>query len=201
VFSYLFNGRTNCVLGKQVSFLSPSVENSNLINLAEKETIMNIRKLIIYYSMDGNTRQVAEKIQKATGADIVEIDTLIPYTGTDEEIVKQGEDEVKRGYMPQIKPFQVNIEDYDTIMIGTPTWWYTMAPAILSFIAANDFTGKTVIPFQTHAGWPGHGINDIKNACEGAIIMNEKTIKFSPQQFGIMETAEKELNIWIESLK
>lgn len=162
---------------------------------------MNLKKLIVYYSMDGNTRQVAEKIQKATGADIVEIDTVIPYTGTDDEIVKQGEDEVKRGYMPQIKPLRVNIADYDTIMIGTPTWWYTMVPAILTFIAVNDFAGKTVIPFQTHAGWPGQGISDMKNACEGAIVMNEKTIKFSPQQFGLMVTSENELNKWIESLK
>ncbi|SHO45342.1 flavodoxin [Anaerocolumna xylanovorans] len=162
---------------------------------------MNSKKLVVYYSMDGNTKQVAEKIHKATGADIVEIDTVIPYTGTDEEIVKQGEDEVKRKYMPQIKPLQVNLGDYDTIIIGTPTWWYTMSPAILTFITSNDFAGKTVIPFQTHAGWPGHGMKDIKDACKDASVMNEKTIKFSPQQFGLMETSEKELSKWIETLK
>ncbi len=63
-----------------------SPKETNRINSAEKEIIMKSKKLIVYYSMDGNTRQVAEKIHKATGADIVEIDTVIPYTGTDEEI-------------------------------------------------------------------------------------------------------------------
>lgn len=161
---------------------------------------MNSKKLIVYYSMDGNTKQIAEKIQKITGADIVRMDTVVPYTGTDNEIVQQGEDEVKRGYKPEIKP-QIDIIDYDTIIIGTPTWWYTMAPAIHSFIDSHDFTGKTVIPFQTHAGWPGHGLIDVTAACIGANVVNEKTIHFSPSQFGLLETPERELNQWLESLK
>ncbi|MBS6645008.1 MAG: hypothetical protein KH366_15640, partial [Clostridiaceae bacterium] len=81
---------------------------------------MNLKKLIIYYSMDGNTKKIAEKIQAVTGADIERLDTVIPYTGTDEEIVDQGQREVNQGYMPEIKPLSVNVADYDTIIIGTP---------------------------------------------------------------------------------
>lgn len=54
--------------------------------------------------------------------------------------------------MPQINPISVNLADYDVIAIGTPTWWYTMAPAVLTFLTTNDFTGKTVIPFMTNGG-------------------------------------------------
>ena len=118
-----------------------------------KDITMNLKKLIIYYSMDGNTKKIAEKIQAVTGADIERLDTVIPYTGTDEEIVDQGQREVNQGYMPKIKPLSVNVADYDTIIIGTPTWWYTMAPAVLTFLNSNSLEGKTVIPFQTHAGW------------------------------------------------
>ena len=67
--------------------------------------------------------------------------------------------------MFQIKPIFVNLADYDVIAIGTPTWWYTMAPAVLTFLTTNDFTGKTVIPFMTNGGWPGHVIIDMEENC------------------------------------
>ena len=70
-------------------------------------------------------------------------------------MVKQGQDEVNRGYQPKIVPLPVSVKDYDVIAVGTPTWWYTMAPAVLSFVKAQDFNGKTVIPFMTNGGWPG----------------------------------------------
>ena len=116
-----------------------------------KDITKNLKKLIIYYTMDGNTKKIAEKIQAVTGADIERLDTVIPYTGTDEEIVDQGQMEVNQGYMPKIKPLSVNVADYDTIIIGTPTWWYTMAPAVLTFLNSNSLEGKTVIPFCTSA--------------------------------------------------
>ena len=58
--------------------------------------------------------------------------------------------EVQRGYEPEIKPLDINIADYDVIAVGTPTWWYTMAPAVKTFLHQQDFTGKTVVPFMTN---------------------------------------------------
>lgn len=72
--------------------------------------------------------------------------------GSYEDVVEQGKKEVEAGFMPQINPLSVNLADYDVIAIGTPTWWYTMAPAVLTFLTTNDFTGKTVIPFMTNGG-------------------------------------------------
>ena len=77
---------------------------------------------------------------------------LNAYKGTYEEVVNQGKREVEKGFMPQIKPLSVNLSDYDVIAIGTPTWWYTMAPAVLTFLTTNDFSEKTVIPFMTNGG-------------------------------------------------
>lgn len=82
-------------------------------------------------------------------------------SGSHEDVVEQGKREVEAGFMPQINPISVNLADYDVIAIGTPTWWYTMAPAVLTFLPTNDFTGKTVIPFMTNGGWPGHVIKDL----------------------------------------
>lgn len=95
---------------------------------------MREKLLIVYYSVsNGNTKRIAEQMQKATGADIAQIETVKPYTGSYDAIVEQGQREVEQGYQPSIKPLSVNINDYDVIAVGTPTWWYTMAPAVLSF--------------------------------------------------------------------
>lgn len=95
--------------------------------------------LIVYYSVsNGNTKRIAEQIQKATGADMARIETVTPYTGSYNEIVEQGQQEVNRGYCPEIKPLGLNPADYDVIVVGTPTWWYTMAPAVLSFLKSCD---------------------------------------------------------------
>ncbi len=66
--------------------------------------------------------------------DLVKIETKIPYEGGYNDVVEQGHKEVNEGFMPELKPLDVNIDDYDVIAVGTPTWWYTMAPAIHTFL-------------------------------------------------------------------
>ena len=56
----------------------------------------------------------------------------------------------------------VNLAGYDVIAVGTPTWWYTMAPAVKTFLHRNDFARKTVVPFMTNGGWLRHVIEDMK---------------------------------------
>ncbi len=66
--------------------------------------------------------------------------------------VNQGQREVTKGYQPEIKPLNVNVQDYEVIAVGTPTWWYTMAPAVLSFLNSQNWSNKVVIPFMTNGG-------------------------------------------------
>lgn len=158
--------------------------------------------LIVYYSIsNGNTKRIAEQMQKATGADIARIETVKPYAGSYNAIVAQGQREVNRGYQPEIKPLGVNPGDYDVIAVGTPTWWYTMAPAVLSFLKSCDWKGKTVIPFQTHGGWPGHVIKDIKSACKGAAFIHEMEIQFDSTGGAELVTQKAEIEAWIERIK
>lgn len=116
-------------------------------------------------------------------------------------MVDQGQREVNAGYKPEIKPLTVNIQDYDVIAVGTPTWWYTMAPAVLTFLSAQDFTGKTVIPFMTNGGWPGHVIKDMKANCKGAEFAHEMEIQFDSTGGAHLETPEKKIDAWIEAVK
>jgi flavodoxin len=161
-----------------------------------------MKTLLVYYSQAvGNTKKIAEKIQAELGCDIVRLDTVTPYTGNYDEIVEQGQREVSRGYQPEIKPIGVNLADYDRIIVGTPTWWYTMAPAVLTFLNSQNWSGKTVVPFQTHGGWPGHTMKDMKRACKGAKFEHEKTVQFDSTGGPDLVTKEKELDAWIASLK
>lgn len=81
------------------------------------------KKLVVYYSWsNGNTKRIAEKMAKALDVDLQRIDTVQPYQGSYDEVVDQGHAEVNRGYKPEIKKLDVNIQDYDVVAVGTPTW-------------------------------------------------------------------------------
>ena len=76
--------------------------------------------LIAYYSWsNGNTERIAKMLQKEIGGDLAKIDTIVPYSGSYDDVVNQGQEEVNRGYEPEIKPLDVNVADYDVIAIGT----------------------------------------------------------------------------------
>lgn len=166
----------------------------------------DMKTLTVYFSFTaGNTKRIAEKVHSAVGGDIVRLEPAKPYPQNYAQAVSQGDDEVKRGYKPELKPLGVDLNKYDRIIIGTPTWWYHMSPAVLSFLSSNDFTGKTVVPFMTNAGWPGSVIKDMTALAkkQGAKVENGHEFRFSSndKHYDKMETSEKELDEWIESLK
>lgn len=158
--------------------------------------------LITYFTYsNGNTERIAKMLQEAIGGDLKRIEMVKPYTGSYDEVVAQGQREVQQGYEPSIKPLGVNIDDYDVIAVGTPTWWYTMAPAVLTFLHSNKWEGKTVIPFMTNGGWPGHVIKDVKKACVGAKFIGEMEVQFDSTGGDILETPISELDKWLHKLQ
>lgn len=164
------------------------------------------KTLVVYFSYTaGNTKLIAEKVSKALGADIVALEPTVAYSRDYAKVVEQGEEEVKRGYRPKLKPLGVNLNDYSRIIVGTPTWWYAPAPVVMSFLVGHNLHGKTVVPFMTNAGWPGHVISDMTAAAEhsGARVEKNHEFRFSASSGhrNEMKTSEAELNKWIDSLK
>ncbi|MDO4386790.1 MAG: flavodoxin [Clostridia bacterium] len=158
--------------------------------------------LIVYYSWsNGNTERIAKTLQRVAGGDLVKLDTAEPYTGSYDDVVRQGQDEVKRGYEPALKPLDRNAADYDVIAVGTPTWWYTMAPAVRTFLHEQSFAGKTVVPFMTNGGWPGHVIKDMKAACSGAAFACEMQVRFDSEGGSRLETPEADVVTWAQNVK
>lgn len=157
--------------------------------------------LVVYYSWsNGNTKKIAEELARAKNADLARIETKVPYTGTHNEVVRQGQREVEQGFKPELKPLNKNLSDYDVIAVGTPTWWYTMAPAVKTFLEDNDFTDKTVIPFMTNGGWPGTVIQDMEKAVKGAHTAYPKEIRFDSQGGSRQITPQSEVDEWIRDI-
>lgn len=152
-------------------------------------------KIILYYSMGGNTRKIAQMIADATGTATEEIKTVTPYKGSYNEIVEQGHREVNSGFEPEIRPLLADLSKYDTVYLGTPVWWYTYAPALKSFLSQNDLSGKTIYPFATNGGWIGHTFEDIKKACPKADVKEGLNIYFSANK---LKTSENKIKNWIK---
>lgn len=160
------------------------------------------KALVVFYSWsNGNTKRISEKIQKALSCDIMQIDTAKPYEGSYDDVVYGiSKEEISSHFKPELNPFDKNVLDYDKIIIGTPTWWYTMAPAVLSFMDKFDFSGKDVALFSTHGGWPGHAINDMKKQANGANIISTMEIQFDSTGGADLITPESKIDFWIEKL-
>ena len=111
--------------------------------------------LVVYYSATGNTKQAAEYIASASGGDLFELQPVEPYSDADldwtddnSRVVSEHEDTDARD-IELVANTVDNWQDYDTVFIGYPIWWGIAAWPVDGFIEANDFTGKTVIPFCT----------------------------------------------------
>ena len=116
--------------------------------------------LVVYFSATGNTGEAAGYIAGAIGADVFEIVPAVPYTSEDlnwnnpESRVSVEHAQKEAGTLqpvPLADATPDNWDSYDTVFIGYPIWWFEAAWPVESFVRANDFTGKTVIPFCTSA--------------------------------------------------
>lgn len=156
-----------------------------------------MRPIVIYYSYSGNTRRVAEKIGKAVGADIAGIRTVRPYTGSYDDVVNQGQREVASGFLPEIEPLDVALSQYATVILGTPVWWYTFAPAMGSFLHSADLSGKRVYPFAANGGWLGHTFQDIERLCRGADVQPGLNVRFNEDR---QLTSDAEIQKWVRRI-
>ena len=122
--------------------------------------------LVVYYSATGNTEEVANYIADATGGDLFEVEPVEPYTDDDlnwtddnSRVSREHEDESLRD-VELVTTEVENWDSYDTVFIGYPIWWGIAAWPMDTFVEANDFAGKTVIPFCTSSS---SGIGDSGN--------------------------------------
>lgn len=121
----------------------------------DSQSVENDGVLVVYYSATGNTEAVAGYIAEATGGDLFELEPVEPYSDADlnwtdenSRVTQEHEDESLRD-VELVADTVDNWDSYDTVFIGYPIWWGIAAWPVDTFVEANDFTGKTVIPFCT----------------------------------------------------
>lgn len=163
---------------------------------------MSKNMLVVYYTWsNGSTKKIAQQLADACGADLARIDTVVPYPEDYDATVQQAQGEVNADFEPEIKSLAHDPADYDVVAVGTPTWWYTMAPAVKTFMGSVDWKGKTVVPFSTSAGWPGSTNADIENAASGAASAVGLEVTFESSGGARMKTAQAEVDAWIAAVK
>lgn len=107
------------------------------------------KTLVLYYSLTGNTKMVAEEIARNVGADIEAIEAVDPYDTNFEACIQRCMQEREQGVLPEIRPAAANVADYDVIFLGYPVWFGTYAPPVIKWLEGVDLSGKKIVPFCT----------------------------------------------------
>lgn len=127
--------------------------------------------LIVYLSRTQNTKAVADMIQRYTRGDLVSIELVKPYPSNYRKTVEQVSQENESNYLPELKTHIENIEQYDTVFIGFPTWGMQLPPPMKSFLSSYSLSDKTVIPFNTNAGYGvGSSFEQVIQLCKGCNV-------------------------------
>lgn len=149
--------------------------------------------LIVYLSRTGNTEAVAEIIRQEVGGTLVELKLETPYPENYDAIVAQVDRENETGYLPPLKTKIENIQDYDTVFVGFPTWDMQLPPPMKSFLTEYDLGGKTVIPFNTNGGYGlGSSIQQIEALCPECNILEIFSARGGLERDGIYLAIEAE---------
>lgn len=141
-------------------------------NEVSNMTLTDKKILVAYFSWGGNTKIIAEKIHAQTGGDIFRIEPVTPYPD-DYQTTAYGiaKEQKEKNIHPPIK--NTDVSSYDVIFVGTPAWWYTMAPPVKTFLEQNNFEGKIIIPFITHGGGGSYTIDkDMSKLAKKAKVLS-----------------------------
>ena len=153
------------------------------------------RKLVAYFSASGVTAKVAEILSEAIGADLYAIEPEVPYTKADLDWMdKKSRSTIEMNNpasRPAITGKRDNMNDYDTVFVGFPIWWYVAPTIINTFLESYDLTGKTIIPFATSGGSDMGKTNEkLLPSCKGAKLLNGKVFKASVSGADLAKWAE-----------
>ncbi|MGI6096435.1 MAG: flavodoxin [Lachnospiraceae bacterium] len=154
------------------------------------------KKLVAYFSASGVTKAAAERLAKSADADLFEIKPAVPYTRADLDWTnKKSRSSVEMNDQtsrPEIAETLSHMENYDTVFIGFPIWWYVAPTIINTFVESYDFSGKTIVPFATSGGsGMGKTVEVLKTICPTANWEKGKMLN---------RVSDQELIAWVNGL-
>jgi flavodoxin len=182
------------------------------LSAAQSAGVKNIEStkiLIIYLSRTKNTKAVAEMIQDHVGGTLIELELVRPYPEDYRAIVAQVAKENETGFLPPLKTKVPNLDDYEAIFLGFPTWGMQLPPPMKSFLRENDLRGTTVIPFNTNGGYGiGSSFETVEKLCKGCRILEGFSVRGGLERDGILFVMEgerqlevcEEVKKWLERI-
>lgn len=183
---------------------STAAEGTNAAEVTEEspaevtaeETASEGGVLVAYFSWSGNTEQIAQLIAEETGADLFEIAPATPYTDDYNELLDIAQQEQADNARPELAAQVENWDSYDTVFVGYPNWWSDAPMAVYTFLESYDWTGKTLVPFNTSAsGGFGRSLSGIGESTAGAELL--EGIAFTESE---LPDAESCITEWLTGL-
>jgi len=187
-----------------LSSCSNAEEPSLNVKMPAKQKI-----LIVYLSRTNNTKAIAEIIHSKVGGDLVVIELEKPYPQDYKAIVAQVSRENESGFLPLLKTKIDNIGQYDVVFVGFPTWGMALPPPVKSFLRQYDLKGKTIIPFNTNAGYGiGSTFDTVRELCKESKILDGFTMKGGIERDGELlviknekrKQAESDVEAWLKKI-
>lgn len=173
----------------RLSASAQNIKNNDMSNNSNKT-------LVAYFSATGTTMEAATKLAKVANADLHEIVPEVPYTPADlnwrDKSSRSSVEMADKSSRPAIANKVENMEQYDTVFVGYPIWWYIAPTIINTFLEQYDLTGKTIVPFFTSGGsGAGETMKYLKPSAPGANWVDPKNLNYM---------GEAEMKSWIDSL-
>ncbi len=154
--------------------------------------------LVVYYSLSGNTKDIAQRIQEKTNADVFEIKTAEPIV-SGPAFYWNSRKQLKSGKYPEINGNLPDFSKYDIVFVGFPVWWYSVATPVLAFLEQADFKNKTVIPFSTQGSNVGSSFEDFKNKARNANVLSGASFNNLPDKYS--KAVDNKISAWLNSIK
>lgn len=150
------------------------------------------KPLIVFYSLEGFTRNVAKNIARKINGELLELHPKKDIKAWFMKYLRWGK-QVMMKETPELEPYNIDLKNHDIIYIGTPVWAFTFTPAIRSFLKQTHLKGKKIIIFCTHEWWPKKTLDNLEEVLLGNTIVCKKDFNRR-----ILEKDEKILNEEIE---
>lgn len=172
--------------------------------------LTNKKILIVYLSRTKNTKAVAEIIHQSIGGDLVALELATPYPDHYQTMVKQVANENAIDFLPPLKTKIDSIDSYDIVFVGFPTWGMQLPPPIKSFLKQYSLRGKTIIPFNTNAGYGiGSSFQTVKELCPGSKLLEGYSTKGGIERDGVLfvmegeklTTVQAQIEDWLKKIK
>ena len=170
-------------------FSSPETDGVDAVSGASRVVVNGV--------VSGNVQFVANCIQKAVGGDLFIIKTVQPYPGSHRPLLEAAQNEQKTNARPRLAAHIPNLQNYDTIFIGYPIWWYDLPMPLYSFFDEYNFAGKTIIPFTVHGGSRFSGTVEKIITLEPQAIVSKEGFAVSRNDVG---RSERDIIAWLRRI-